>query len=189
MQLTQLAHEKLSLIIQPGDVVVDATIGNGYDTCFLAERVGADGMVIGFDIQARAITATTARLKEHALFSRVRLQHTSHADLALLLQPHIAQRRCSAIVFNLGYLPGSDKSITTQITSTLQALQAGFQILATSGCISALLYSGHPGGTAEAEAVKSWSQTLPTNDAHIEHIAPTNIQTSTPPELLFIQKI
>ena len=32
----EMAHQMLSKTIKPGDVVVDATMGNGWDTAFLA---------------------------------------------------------------------------------------------------------------------------------------------------------
>lgn len=188
MQLTQLAHQKLAHVIQAGDVVVDATVGNGYDTCFLADKVGPNGIVIGFDIQPQALAKTLVKLKEHRLESRVQLHQTSHAHITSIVQPWTNQRRCSAVMFNLGYLPGSNKRITTQVASTLAALQAGFELLDTAGCMSAMLYTGHPGGRAEAEAIQKWSQTIPTELATVEHIAPTNSKATSPPELIVVHK-
>ncbi len=37
-----------------GDIVIDATMGNGHDTQFLAELVGENGHVYAFDIQESA---------------------------------------------------------------------------------------------------------------------------------------
>ena len=34
------SHTLLQEILQPGDHVVDATMGNGHDTVFLAEHIG-----------------------------------------------------------------------------------------------------------------------------------------------------
>ena len=44
--------------VNEGDVVIDATCGNGYDTAALSEAVGESGMVIAFDIQQKAIDNT-----------------------------------------------------------------------------------------------------------------------------------
>lgn len=189
MQLTQLAHHKLTHIIQPGDVVVDATLGNGYDTCFLADTVGPHGLVIGFDVQPQAIEQTKYKLAAHSLASRVQLHPVSHTQIASIVQPFTKQRRCSAIVFNLGYLPGSDKRITTQSASTLTALKAGLNLLDSGGCISALLYTGHPGGPAEADAIRAWTHTIPSKIATVEHHAPAHSKAASPPELLFIYKL
>ena len=43
---------------------MDATVGNGHDTVFLARLVGETGKVIGFDIQEQAIKNTTERLEK-----------------------------------------------------------------------------------------------------------------------------
>lgn len=40
-RVVSAAHALFNSIIRAGDVVVDATCGNGHDTLFLAERVGA----------------------------------------------------------------------------------------------------------------------------------------------------
>ena len=52
-----LAADVLERVIQPGDTVVDATVGNGHDTQMLAELVGENGHVIGFDVQPSAIAS------------------------------------------------------------------------------------------------------------------------------------
>ena len=50
-----LARDALLRAVQPGDTVVDATMGNGHDTEFLSKTVGATGHVYAFDIQKRLI--------------------------------------------------------------------------------------------------------------------------------------
>ncbi|MDN6436144.1 methyltransferase domain-containing protein, partial [Lentilactobacillus parabuchneri] len=54
------SHELLSQVVSYGDTVVDCTVGNGHDTLFLANLVGTDGTVYGFDIQPQAIENTKA---------------------------------------------------------------------------------------------------------------------------------
>ena len=46
-----LAAACLRQVVQPGDTVIDATMGNGHDTAMLAELVGESGHVIAFDVQ------------------------------------------------------------------------------------------------------------------------------------------
>ncbi len=43
----ELAHRFLAEVIVPGDLVVDATMGQGYDTVFLA---GLKADVVAFDV-------------------------------------------------------------------------------------------------------------------------------------------
>lgn len=48
------SKELLKMAAGEGDIVVDATMGNGHDTQFLAELVGENGHVYAFDIQESA---------------------------------------------------------------------------------------------------------------------------------------
>jgi hypothetical protein len=50
------------------------------------------------------------------------------------------------VAFNLGYLPGGDKTIITKPETTLIALEAAKGILMAGGLISLVVYVGHPGG-------------------------------------------
>src|SRR3954454_12453143 len=61
----QWSHVILSERLRPGDLVVDATAGNGHDTLFLAERVLPGGRVFAFDVQTEAIDATRVRVANH----------------------------------------------------------------------------------------------------------------------------
>ena len=50
------------------------------------------------------------------------------------------------VSFNLGYLPGGDKTIITESGTTLKALEVAKDILLPGGLISLVVYVGHPGG-------------------------------------------
>lgn len=150
--LTQVAQQRISEVIAPGDVVIDATVGNGFDTCFLAEQVSPTGRVYGFDLQEQAIKSTQRRLEDVDLNNVVLLQ-TSHAEL----QDHI-QQPVKAAMFNLGYLPRSDHTIVTKAGTTIAALEQAQQRLVIGGMVTILAYRGHDGGPEEADAVESWLQ-------------------------------
>ena len=64
--------------------------------------------------------------------------------------------KIAAITFNLGYLPGSDKSIQTRAESTKEALAASIQLLTPGGCLCVTAYRGHSGGKTEAETVEAF---------------------------------
>ena len=85
LSLTALAQQHLSEVIQAGDIVVDATIGNGEDTLFLAKSVGKHGSVFGFDIQTLALRITAEKLEQRGLSDRVRLVHKGHEYLGQYL--------------------------------------------------------------------------------------------------------
>ena len=149
LRLTELAHAALRAVLQPGETAIDATAGNGHDTRFLAELVGPTGRVFAFDIQpvALANTANLIRGLDH-----VTLLHRDHAELRDAI-PREHHGKVTAVMFNLGYLPGGEKTIVTRSDPTLRAINAALELLRVGGVLSVLAYTGHPGGAEEAYAV------------------------------------
>ncbi len=152
--LTQIAHEAVAKILQPGDIAIDLTAGNGWDTLFMANCVGSMGHVYAFDIQSEAIQATQQLLNQHAIHSGVTLENASHADWPARV-PFDHRMKIKAAMMNLGYLPCGNKSITTQASSTTNAIQSLLEWLQPHGVLSILAYTGHPGGQSEAVAVRA----------------------------------
>lgn len=149
MALTRYAHQRVrEHATQPDaqkELAIDATCGNGHDTEFLA-RLGFT-TVIGFDIQQTAIDITRRRIDAAGL-GNVKLVRQSHAEL----ERHI-DNTIDCLMFNLGYLPHGDKSITTEQSSSLVALRAGMTQLSDGGLISIMCYPGHPEGATETHAI------------------------------------
>lgn len=152
--LTALAQTRLQQHLKRGDRVIDATAGNGHDTLFLARQVLPEGAVMAFDIQEKALQNTRQRLRQQGI-DAVILQHGGHENMQQLTPPDWLGT-VSAIVFNLGYLPGSDKKTATEANTTVAALEASTHLLKRGGCLSILVYRGHPGAESEAEAVSQW---------------------------------
>ncbi len=157
MKLTALVHQRLRQLVKPGDHVVDATAGNGHDTLVLAELVGEEGLVFAFDVQQAALENSHKRLEEAGLASRVRFFEEGHERMASRL-PEPLHGRLTAVVFNLGYLPGSDKRCITRPDTTLAALRQAVRLLRPGGIASVLAYRGHAGGLAESIAVSAFFQ-------------------------------
>ena len=155
MRLTEHVHQILGSHLRHGDYAIDATAGNGHDTLFLAQMVGANGSVLAIDLQASAIEATRQRLATVSTQAQIRLEQADHADL---LEAEVARRSelAAAIVFNLGYLPGSDKAVQTRPAHTLRALDASARLLHSGGRLCVTAYRAHPGGQDEAQAVENW---------------------------------
>ncbi len=149
---TALAHRLAEELLGEGVLAVDATAGNGHDTVFLAERVGATGRVLAFDVQAAAIEEARRRVAAAGWVDRVDFFIGSHADLAA----HAAPGSVAVVMFNLGYLPGARHDLTTRAETTLPALDAAVGVLRPGGALSVVCYPGHPAGAAEAEAVEAW---------------------------------
>jgi hypothetical protein len=158
--LTELAHQLIREKLPPGGIAVDATMGNGHDTLFLASTLGTQGEVFAFDIQEQAISATKTRLSECDNCARVTLFNQSHDRISQLL-PASTHEKINAAMFNLGYLPGSDKQIITRRKSTIAALEALAPLLSEHGCITIMAYPGHEGGAEECSSVVDWVNSLP----------------------------
>ncbi|MBN6188678.1 methyltransferase domain-containing protein [Aneurinibacillus sp. BA2021] len=180
-RITEMAHRLLAERVQAGDTVVDATAGNGHDTLFLAQLVGEGGHVHAYDIQAKAIEATRERLKARGLEGRVTLHHASHAgirELSDVLQ---------AVIFNLGYLPGSDKTVITTAGETVAAVQGALSHLLPGGMVVIVAYVGHDGGEAEAEALEAYVRSLPLHEYLVLKYAYIN-PNNEPPYIVAIEK-
>jgi SAM-dependent methyltransferase len=131
------AHAAVASVLNEGMQAIDATVGNGHDTLFLARQVGATGHVYGFDVQQAALDATAARLRAEGVADRASLIHAGHETMARQL-PATLRGKVQAIMFNLGYLPGSDRGCITRATSTLPALEQSLALLAPQGVLSLL---------------------------------------------------
>lgn len=184
--LSDITHSIVREYLQAGDLAIDATLGNGHDSVFLAQCVGDDGHIYGFDVQLQALQASRQRLMQHGLLARVTLLHASHAQLIHHI-PHKLQGQIKAIMFNLGYLPGADKSIITQTNSTLLATDAACQLLSDQGVLTVMAYPGHVGGDEETRCLEQWLQRL-NADYYQSQIIYSQQHKSSAPRLFVIRK-
>lgn len=176
-------HRLWPRFLPTGGTALDATAGNGHDTLKLAQIVGSTGKVYAFDIQHTALQTTRQRLEQHHAHQQVQLIHAPHQHLA----DHVPHG-IDLAVFNCGYLPHGDKTLTTQTETTLLALNASLQHLRRGGLLSLALYSGHPEGQRETHAVLQWAQALNAQQFCVLHYAFIN-RPNHPPLLLAIEKI
>ena len=177
-----IAADVMHQVIQAGDAVIDATLGNGHDTVMLAELVGETGHVTGFDIQPDAVARTSALLEEKGLLGRCTLYAEGHEHLAERVQGPV-----KAAVFNLGWLPGGDKSITTHWETTQTAIQAALSLLVKGGVCTVCAYPGHAAGAQERQALMDWLSTLRPQEFNVLHHRFLNAGPGAP-ECFVIQK-
>ncbi len=135
--------------VKEKDIVVDATIGNGFDTLFLS-NIAKKGKVFGFDIQDEAIKNTDKLLKDNQRDNYV-LFKESHENILNILKDY--EQKISLILFNLGYLPGGNKEITTKKESTVKAIADSIKLLNDKGIILVVIYP-HQEGKKEEKAIK-----------------------------------
>ncbi|MCZ8512605.1 methyltransferase domain-containing protein [Paenibacillus filicis] len=187
LSILSTAHKLIEERLQPGETAVDATAGNGVDTAFLARLAGPSGTVHAFDIQAEALEQTSGRLAKERLGDRdVRLHLRSHDEM-LEAVPAEQHGSVAAVMFNLGYLPGQDHATVTRPDTTIAALDAAARLLRKGGIITIVLYTGHPGGQAEAEAVERWAAELPQRLYQSLQVRFVN-QKNSPPYLIAVEK-
>ncbi len=167
-----LAHDLWEKLLKPSDHVIDATCGNGKDTLVLAGLV-SEGHVYALDIQEEALK----RAKAKTPFSNISFLHQSHVDLPD--PPNL-----KLVVYNLGYLPGGDKSITTLSETTLLSISRAMDLLPIGGAISIICYPGHPEGAKEQKILKGFvGQLDPEKWASADYF-----WTEKAPNLIFITK-
>ena len=176
------AEELIRQAVEPGARVIDATMGNGYDTQWLAELVGESGHVYGFDIQLEAVNRTRDRLAAAGLENRATLFHAGHEHIAELVGEPV-----DAAVFNLGWLPGTDKALRTRAETTLTAVNAALDRLKEGALMTICVYPGHPEGRDELDRLIAWGRALPGEKYDVTARAYLN-QSGDPPVLIAVKK-
>ncbi|MDP7537467.1 MAG: class I SAM-dependent methyltransferase [Methylococcales bacterium] len=186
ISLVDQTQHLIAQYLKSGDIVIDATAGNGYDTAFLANTVGPHGHVYVFDLQKKALTTTKSHLATQGL-NHIPVTYclSDHQHLS----QHIAKNHSlniKAIMFNLGYLPGGEKTMTTQPESTLIAIQSAVNLLAIEGCLSIIAYPGHSAGVLEFTCISEWFTTLNPLSYALKRISIKNTLRPAP-EVFFIR--
>lgn len=148
IDLLELHKHFILTHLREGDTAVDFTMGNGHDTAFLSRTVGESGRVYAFDIQAQAVESTAKNLKEWGCPDNYTLIHASHH----LVKDYVKEP-IRAGMFNLGYLPGGDKRITTMRETTMPAIEAAIDLLGPDGILNIAVYPGHEEGEAEGKMI------------------------------------
>jgi len=171
----------LKKCVADGDLVIDATCGNGNDTVFLSHLVGDEGKVFAFDVQKEAIANASNRLKE-AGCENVSLILDGHESVLKYVDSEI-----SAAIFNLGYLPGSDKTITTNGETTWKAVIDILSLLKVGSVIILAIYYGHEEGKAERNFIEKSVETLDTSATSV--LKYEFLNKSNAPYIIAIEKV
>lgn len=148
--VSSLSHYVIKNFCNIFNVAVDATLGNGYDTDFLSANFNK---VYSFDIQLNAIENYKKRSKENTI-----LINDSHENFNVYISEEI-----DCLIYNLGFLPGGNKNLTTKASSTLISLNCGLNILKKGGLVTISVYRGHKEGKNEEAVIMSFVKNLPKN--------------------------
>jgi len=174
-----LSHDFLAEVLDKTSIAVDATMGNGNDTAFLASLAAK---VYAFDVQEQAVQKTSERLEQLGL-GNVQLILDGHEHI----DAYVTEPICAAI-FNLGYLPSADKTVITKPETTLEAISKILDKLRMGGRLAIMIYYGHEGGDREKEAVLDFVSRLDQTAFTAMLYQPMN-QINTPPFLVMVEKL
>ncbi len=174
--------------IQPDAQILDATLGNGYDSVYILKEILPLGIgkLYAIDIQPQALNSANQTLASEQLNAAIinqfepRLLCHSAIDQISFLKP------LDLVIYNLGYLPGFDKSITTLKETTLASIKKAFLLLSKKGMITITFYPGHSEGEKEAILIESFLETLEEKDYQILKMKWVNKKTA--PYVVIIQK-
>lgn len=152
--ISELSHDIIKHYVNNLSVAVDATLGNGNDTTFLSKLFKK---VYAFDIQECAIQ----NYKDNCP-SNVILINDSHEEIDKYINEQI-----DCIIYNLGYLPGGNKNITTKAESTVSSIKKATRLIRNNGFIILCVYIGHKEGIKEKKFILEYLSTLPKNQYSI----------------------
>ena len=172
-----LAHSYWKELLSSDSIVIDATCGQGYDSEVLKNLPHQELHLI--DIQKEALDATKEKIgTSGSLF----YHHMCHSALDTVAQAESV----TLIVYNLGYLPGHDKTIKTLPETTLESIKKALSLLKMGGVISITCYPGHHEGKIEEDALIVFSKTLSPKTWNVCFHRFVNRNCS--PSLLLLQK-
>ena len=136
---------------------LDATCGMGNDTIFIADLLKENGHIDSFDILEIAIETTKQKLEDKNIHN-VTLYLKSHE----FIDPSLYD----LAIFNLGYLPNTDKTITTKKETTLIAVDKLVKEIQNNPnlLIIICLYPGHTDGKIESDYIDQYAYNLSSKD-------------------------
>ncbi|MFC4737628.1 tRNA (mnm(5)s(2)U34)-methyltransferase [Bacillus daqingensis] len=176
----QYAKTLAAEVLPEDGIAVDATTGNGHDTVFLA-RLAPKGTVYSFDVQKQALDSCRNKLELEQL--QAELIHDGHEHAAR----YVREEGIHAVMFNLGYLPGGPKDVTTTAETTITAVSFFLEKLLPGGRIILVIYHGHQEGKAEKGELLPFLQSLPQHAYQVLQYGFIN-QANDPPFICAIEK-
>ena len=168
-----LSHSIIKEYIEDKIVAVDATLGNGYDCDFLSSCFEK---VFAFEIQKDACEKYIDKN------NNVIIINDSHHKIDEYVKEEI-----NCVCYNLGYLPGGDKDITTLAETSLKSIQIALELLAPNGLMSIAIYRGHKKKKKKENCILKYLRELPKNKFGVMLHECIN-RSSTAPLLVIVEK-
>ena len=169
-----ISHAIIKNFLENKKCAIDATLGNGHDTDFLSENFER---VYAFDIQKEACeNYETKKVKN------VKVINDSHSEFEKYINEEV-----DCIMYNLGFLPGGNKEITTMHESSLKSIKDGLDILSSGGIMTICIYTGHDEGKIEETCIMELLKDLPKNKFGVMEHRFIN-RKNNPPILVVVEK-
>jgi hypothetical protein len=118
--VNRLSQSLINLYTPGFEVAVDCTLGNGHYTDFLSVIFKK---VYAFDIQKKAVDRYIEKNIKNVF---------AVCDSHNKIDEYIVGK-VGCIVYNLGYLPGSDKKVATNARTTIESIKKGLFLLKLGG--------------------------------------------------------
>ncbi|MGN0467004.1 MAG: class I SAM-dependent methyltransferase [Lachnospiraceae bacterium] len=182
-QITEWVHHFIEEQVREGDICIDATMGNGHDTSFMAKLVGQTGKIYAFDVQEIALKNTKEKLKKDNVLDRCELILDSHENM----ENYIKRETVSCSVFNFGYLPGGDHKKATKADTSVRAIEKGLDLLKKKGMMTLCIYSGGDTGFEERDAILDYIRNLDAKKYLVIETQYINRQNHPPIPVLIIK--
>lgn len=176
-KVLDFVRERIKEKIKKTDICLDATCGRGNDTLFLAKL---SKKVYAFDVQKEAIDYSKNLLKE---YDNIEFINDTHENILDYINENI-----NIAMFNLGYLPKGDKTITTKCSSTIASVSKVIRKLEVNGIITIVCYPGHPEGFIESKELIEYLKNINQKEYDIVRYDFIN-QINNPPFAIIIEKI
>lgn len=147
--ISKISHYIIDQFLENKNIAIDATLGNGYDTDFLSKKFTK---VYSFEIQEEACRNYSERKNKNVIV----INNSHH-----LLKRYITEESVNCIMYNLGFLPGGNKEITTMSETSLSSIIEGLKLLNHGGLMTICLYRGHDEGKEEGNVIIPYLKELP----------------------------
>ena len=172
--ISELSHHIIKNYSSRFNIAIDATLGNGYDSDFLSKNFKK---VYSFDIQKEACESYADRNVPN-----VTVICDSHHKFKEYIKEEV-----DCIMYNLGFLPGGNKEITTQHNTSLKSIEEGVEILSSGGIMSICIYRGHDEGKVEETCIMEFLKKLPKSKFGVMIHSFLN-RAETAPMLVIVEK-
>lgn len=175
----KLSHYLIEHRVENNIRACDMTAGNGKDSKFILDNKNPN-ILYAFDIQKLSQERCKKLIGQKKNFKFILDDHKN-------IEKYI-EEKIDLFIYNLGFLPKGDKSITTNYKSVIQSLKSCLDLLNEKGLILITFYPGHEEGKNEEKYVGEFLKNL---DQKTFQVIKYNFynQINNPPFLISIRKV